>query len=116
MHEDGAVVEALRRGDVEVGHIAAVQLALILLHLFPLVVGTVGGMDPSKGFHGEKKDQLEMRRMAAGEGSASLQGMDEGFAWGHDLWVVVVGHVCLARERAPFQPQCSSRARELAMR
>ena len=39
----------------------AVQLALLLLHLVPLAVAAVRGMDLAEGLHRQEEDQLEVR-------------------------------------------------------
>ena len=81
MQEDGAVLEALGRGDVEVGHVAAVELALLLLHLVPLAIGAVARMDLAEGLHRQEEDQLEMGH-APGHRPAVQRG-DESFARRH---------------------------------
>ena len=59
--EDGAVLVALGRREVERGHVRDMQVALLRLHLVPLVVASVVGVDLAEGLHGEEEDQFEMR-------------------------------------------------------
>ena len=61
VNKDGAVAVAFGRGDVDIGHLAAVQGALLLLHLPPLRVVAMGRVDLAKRLHGEEEDQFEVR-------------------------------------------------------
>lgn len=61
MDEDRAVLESFGGVDVELGHIAAVQLPLLFFHLQPLPVVAVAGMHLAERFHREKEHQLKMR-------------------------------------------------------
>jgi hypothetical protein len=46
--------------DVEIRYIFAMQLALLLLHLIPLGVGAMRGVNLPKSFHRQEEHQLEM--------------------------------------------------------
>src|ERR1019366_3942264 len=79
--EDCAVLKALGGGDVEVRHVAAVELPLPLLHLQPLPVIPVARMHPAERLHGEEEDELEVGHPSR-QGPA-LEGCDEAFAGCH---------------------------------
>ena len=83
--EDGAVAEAFGRGNVDVGHLQAVKLALLLLHLSPLAVEPVRRMDLSEGFHGQEEDQLEMGHQPGQR--AALEGGDKAFTRLHSRFL-----------------------------
>ena len=77
VEEDGVVLVALGRGDEEIGHVVAVQLALLLLHLVPLPIVAVGGMHLAEGLHRQEEDQLEVGHALARRRRAALQRGDE---------------------------------------
>jgi Acetyltransferase (GNAT) domain len=79
--EDGAVLEALGRCDVEVGHVPPVQLALPLLHLEPLLVVSVDRVDFPEGLHRQEEDELEVRHPPGGR--PQFQCGDHAFARRH---------------------------------
>ena len=82
MQKDGIVLEALRRLDENIGHVRPVKLTLFLLHLIPLVVAAMGGMNLTKGFHREEENQLEVRH-TSDDGAAFERG-NKALSGGHD--------------------------------
>ena len=60
MYEDRAVLKAFGEGDVQISHIVPMQLTHFLLHLKPLAIITMQRVDPTKRFHREIENQLEV--------------------------------------------------------
>ena len=78
MDEDGAVFKSLGGGDINIGHVAAVELAFVLLHLIPLVVLPLRWVDFTKSLHGQEEDQFKVWHAPAQR--TPFQGRDETLA------------------------------------
>ena len=81
VQEDRAMLETFGSLNVGIGHILPMQLSLLLLHLVPLNVIAMAGVDLAKGFHSEEEDQLKVGHTP--HQGLTLQGGNETLSWGH---------------------------------